>query len=354
MSKKSFILHIDKLKIIKEFPEHLVGRFLLAVLEYQESGKVLDKEYLGEAVYYLFKGSFVPQFECDDKKYNDMIERNRKNGLKNTKKHTNERTQWDPVDANRPQSMPVDARGSLTDTVTDTVTDTNTVTNTVTTFKKENINKTNLTITFINPKEKDDSDVLQNVFEGEPSNDLLQLENVSEDQSSSKSLQLDEITEKPVKLPESPCFDLVATDAPKTKKKASGARKKGDSSEINFPDNFPLTDEMIDYAFEKADFASVDIDRSFVFFEFESFCIYWRTQRPTEKRKLESWDGTWKKWILKQIQDKKERMKRPAYSPRVDPKAQKKLEVMKSFEELDRMREEMEAETGRRLSLFKK
>ena len=86
MSKKSFILHIDKLNIIKEFPEHLVGRFLRAVLEYQESGKVLDKEYLGEAVYYLFKGSFVPQFECDDKKYNDMIERNRKNGSKNTKK----------------------------------------------------------------------------------------------------------------------------------------------------------------------------------------------------------------------------------------------------------------------------
>ena len=339
MSKKSFILHIDKLKIIKEFPEHLVGRFLLAVLEYQESGKVLDKEYLGEAVYYLFKGSFVPQFECDDKKYNDMIERNRKNGLKNTKKHTNERTQWDPLDANRPQSMPVDASGSLTDT------DTDTVTNTVTTFKKENINKTNLTITFVNPKENDGSDVLQNVFESEPS---------SEDQSSSKSLQLDEITEKPVKLPDSPCFDLVATDAPKTKKKASGARKKGDSSEIKFPDNFALTDEMINYAFEKADFASVDIDRSFVCFEFESFCIYWRTQRPTEKRKLESWDGTWKKWILKQIQDKKERMKRPVYSPRVDVKAQKKLEVMASFEELDRMREEMEAETGRRLSLFKK
>jgi hypothetical protein len=341
MSKKSFILHIDKLNIINEFPDHLVGRFLRAVLEYQKSGKVLDKEYLGEAVYYLFKGSFVPQFECDDKKYNDMIERNRKNGLKNTKKHTNERTQWDPVDPNRPQSMPVDASGSLTDTVTDT----DTVTNTVTTFKKENINKTNLTITFVNPKENDGSDVLQNVFESEPS---------SEDQSSSKSLQLDEITEKPVKLPESPCFNLVATDAPKTKKKASGGRKKGDGTEISFPDNFALTDEMINYAFEKADFASVDIDRSFVCFEFESFCIYWRTQRPTEKRKLESWDGTWKKWILKQIQDKKERMKRPVYSPRVDVKAQKKLEVMKSFEELDRMREEMEAETGRRLSLFKK
>jgi hypothetical protein len=86
MNKKTFKLHIDKLGIIKDLPDHLVGRFLLAVLEYQESGKVLDKEYLGEAVYHLFKGYFVPQFERDDKKYNDMIERNRKNGSKNTKK----------------------------------------------------------------------------------------------------------------------------------------------------------------------------------------------------------------------------------------------------------------------------
>jgi hypothetical protein len=340
MSKKSFIMHVDSMSIFRKLSLEQARDLIFAIENYHTSGALPDDPIIAIAF-----EPFLNQFTRDEQKYKKTCERNKKNISKRWDNKNTTEYQLIPLDTKNTtgisgnHSLPLDTKN--TDNDSDSKSDIDSDSK----LKKENINKTNLTITFVNPKENDGSDVLQNVFESEPS---------SEDQSSSKSLQLDEITEKPVKLPDSPCFDLVATDAPKTKKKASGARKKGDSSEIKFPDNFALTDEMINYAFEKADFASVDIDRSFVCFEFESFCIYWRTQRPTEKRKLESWDGTWKKWILKQIQDKKERMKRPVYSPRVDVKAQKKLEVMKSFEELDRMREEMEAETGRRLSLFKK
>jgi hypothetical protein len=350
MSKKSFIMHVDSMSIFRKLSSEQARDLIFAIENYHTSGALPDDPIIAIAF-----EPFLNQFTRDEQKYKKTCERNKKNISK----------RWDSKNTTEYQSIPLDTKNTTgisgnhslpLDTTqydsipldtknTDSDSDSKSDIDSDSKLKKENINKNTLTSIFINPKEKDDLEVLQNVFEGEPS---------SEDQSSSKSLQLDEITEKPVKLPDSPCFDLVATDTPKTKKKASGGRKKGDSSDVSFPDNFALTDEMINYAFEKADFANVDIDKTFVSFEFESFCIYWRTQRPTEKRKLESWDGTWKKWILKQIQDKKERMKRPTYSPRVDLKAQKKLEVMKSFEELDRMREEMEAETGRRLSLFKK
>jgi hypothetical protein len=338
MSKKSFIMHVDSMSIFRKLSLEQARDLIFAIENYHTSGALPDDPIIAIAF-----EPFLNQFTRDEQKYKKTCERNKKNISK----------RWDSKNTTEYQSIPLDTKNTtgisgnhslpLDTKNTDNDSDSKSDIDSDSKLKKENINKNTLTSIFINPKEKDDSDVLENVFEGEPS---------PEDQSSSKSLQLDEITEKPVKLPESPCFDLVATDAPKTKKKASGGRKKGDGTEINFPDNFPLTDEMINYAFEKADFARVDIDRSFVALEFDRFCVYWRTQRPTEKRK--SWNGTWQNWILRQIQDKKERMKGPVYSPRVDVKAQKKLEVMKSFEELDRMREEMEAETGRRLSLFKK
>lgn len=269
MDKKTFVLHIDKMNIIYDFTDEERGRLLTAIVEYQKNGIILDKEYLGN-IYYLFKGSFVPQFEADNKKYTAMIERNRKNGVKNVKKNTNVSTQWDPAGSSRCQSMPVDASGRLTDTDTDT--DTGTDTGTV--LKKEKINQNPLTSLLFNAKES-----LQSNFSA--------CENLSQSE-----LETHE-NDKAVILANQGHLPLVTTDVPKNKKTASQGRKNG--SRID-PDLI-LSDEWIACAYGACEKRGFDIEIKDIEIEFEKFKNYWLAKSGSGASKLD-WLATWRNWFL--------------------------------------------------------
>ena len=272
MSKQTFILHVDKLDIINDFTYEERGRLFTAIYEYQKNGTIPSKDFLKES-YYLFKGSFVPQFEADKKKYAEMIERNRINGTKNKKNtNTSVSTQSLPVGTNGSQSMPVEASGSLTDTVT--------VTETVT---ENDFNKKIHSSSFYVEQKKEEEDFIKNDCEG-----------VIQD----FKIDLDVDGKKPDKTPPDSLFDLEPPREPKKRKRAS----KGDprKKQHYIPDDFELTDDLANFAFENADRFEINWDINMIRLEFDKFKSHYKNADGYAARKLD-WSEAFKSWILKAI-----------------------------------------------------
>ena len=74
--KKSFILHIDSLSILKKMPDDIAGKFIKILYEYNKTGVVPDMDFALE----MAVTPFLNQFCRDGEKYKKTIERNKING----------------------------------------------------------------------------------------------------------------------------------------------------------------------------------------------------------------------------------------------------------------------------------
>ena len=98
--KKSFLLYIDALEVLNVLTDEQAGQLFKAIRAYQ-----LGIEFEPEPIIQIAMASFIQNFKRDNEKYLMIVERNRANGLKNSKlKHE---TQSNPVGANRTQSNPI-------------------------------------------------------------------------------------------------------------------------------------------------------------------------------------------------------------------------------------------------------
>lgn len=77
MAKKSFILHIDSLLLVKEMTDEEAGKLLKAILSYQ-IGEDIELDRITKFIFAPFKA----QFERDEISYQKTVERNRNNGSK--------------------------------------------------------------------------------------------------------------------------------------------------------------------------------------------------------------------------------------------------------------------------------
>jgi len=78
MSKNSFILHIDSLVILDKMTNEQAGQFIKLIYEYQKIGKIEVSDFAMQ----MAITPFLNQFERDNEKYENIVERNRGNGFK--------------------------------------------------------------------------------------------------------------------------------------------------------------------------------------------------------------------------------------------------------------------------------
>jgi hypothetical protein len=78
MSKNSFILHIDSLVILDKMTNEQAGQFIKLIYEYQKTGKIEVSDFAMQ----MAITPFLNQFERDNEKYENIVERNRGNGFK--------------------------------------------------------------------------------------------------------------------------------------------------------------------------------------------------------------------------------------------------------------------------------
>lgn len=76
-SRKSFVLHFDSLEILDQLTDEQCGKLLLAFREFH-LGNEIDLDQTLSLVFFPFK----KQFERDREKYQNVVNRNRNNGLK--------------------------------------------------------------------------------------------------------------------------------------------------------------------------------------------------------------------------------------------------------------------------------
>lgn len=75
--RKSFIIHIDSLSVLKKLKDEQAGRLFKAIALFQEEGILPDDELIS-----IVFEPFLNQFLRDSKKYQNIIERNKLNGSK--------------------------------------------------------------------------------------------------------------------------------------------------------------------------------------------------------------------------------------------------------------------------------
>jgi hypothetical protein len=98
--KKSFLLYIDALEVLNVLTDEQAGQLFKAIRSYQ-----LGIEPQLDPLVSIAMAPFIQHFKRDDEKYLMIVERNRANGLKNSKlKHE---TQSNPVGSTRTQSKPM-------------------------------------------------------------------------------------------------------------------------------------------------------------------------------------------------------------------------------------------------------
>lgn len=101
--KKSFLLYIDSLEVLNVLTDEQAGQLFKAIRCHQ-----LGIEFESEPIIQIALTSFIQNFKRDDEKYLMIVERNRANGLKNSKlKYETQKTQRDPVGSNGIQSGPL-------------------------------------------------------------------------------------------------------------------------------------------------------------------------------------------------------------------------------------------------------
>jgi hypothetical protein len=77
MSKKSFILHKDSLKILDDMSDEQAGVFIKLIYKYQKTGKVETDSFAMK----MALAPFLNQFARDEEKYQRICKRNKANGL---------------------------------------------------------------------------------------------------------------------------------------------------------------------------------------------------------------------------------------------------------------------------------
>jgi len=112
--KKSFLVYLDSLEVLNVLTDEQAGKLFKAIRCVQLGIECDTDPFITIAL-----APFIQQFKRDDDKYMMIVERNRANGLKNSKLlHAEKRTQSNPVGSNGIQSNPM-----VTDSDSDSVSD---------------------------------------------------------------------------------------------------------------------------------------------------------------------------------------------------------------------------------------
>lgn len=110
--KKSFLVYLDSLEVLNVLTDEQAGKLFKAIRCVQLGVECDTDPFITIAL-----APFIQQFKRDDDKYMMIVERNRANGLKNSKLlHAEKRTQSNPVGSNGTQSNPM-----VTDSDSDSV-----------------------------------------------------------------------------------------------------------------------------------------------------------------------------------------------------------------------------------------
>lgn len=97
MSKrKSFIVHHDSLEVINKLTDEQAGKLLKAIKAYQ-LGEDFEMDLMTDLVFTPFKSQFIR----DDEKYQNIVNRNKNNGLKGGRP----KTQTNPKEPNEPTGL---------------------------------------------------------------------------------------------------------------------------------------------------------------------------------------------------------------------------------------------------------
>lgn len=78
MTKKSFLIHIDSLRILDKMTNEQAGNFIKKIYEFQKTGKIEELDFAME----MAITPFLNQFERDNDKWKTKAEANKNNGLK--------------------------------------------------------------------------------------------------------------------------------------------------------------------------------------------------------------------------------------------------------------------------------
>jgi hypothetical protein len=76
--RKSFLIHIDSLKILEKMTDEQAGVFIKKIYEYQNTGSIKDLDFAMEMAII----PFLNQFERDNEKWKIKAEANKQNGSK--------------------------------------------------------------------------------------------------------------------------------------------------------------------------------------------------------------------------------------------------------------------------------
>ena len=97
MSKrKSFIVHHDSLEVISKLTDEQAGKLLKAIKAYQ-LGEEFEMDLMTDLVFTPFKSQFVR----DEEKYQNIVNRNKNNGLKGGRPKLN----TNPEEPNKPSGL---------------------------------------------------------------------------------------------------------------------------------------------------------------------------------------------------------------------------------------------------------
>jgi hypothetical protein len=272
MSKKSFILYTDACDIFNDLDDVGAGKLIKALVFYQTNQ---ETDHNLDATTRLLSKSFIQQFRRDEEKYVKVVERNKKNIEKRWAKPKTEDINLDTSGISGNENHTKSYQG-LPNCTKNTDNDNETVTVTENDFNK----KIHSSSFYVDQKEED---FIKNDCEG-----------VIQD----FKIDLDVDSKKPDKTPPDSLFDLELPREPKKRKRAS----KGDprKKQHYIPDDFELTDDLANFAFENADRFEINWDINMIRLEFDKFKSHYKNADGYVARKLD-WSEAFKSWILKAI-----------------------------------------------------
>lgn len=116
--KKSFILHIDSLDILRDLTDEQAGKLFKAIADYN-SGNEKELDQITKMVFLPFKNQFIR----DGLKFDAMIERQREKGLKSAAAKKKKPKQQKSTTVNRGQLQPTETtyNDSVNDSNSDSV-----------------------------------------------------------------------------------------------------------------------------------------------------------------------------------------------------------------------------------------
>ena len=277
MSKKSFILYTDACDIFNDLDDVGAGKLIKALVFYQMNQ---ETDHNLDATTRLLSKSFIQQFRRDEEKYVKVVERNKKNIEKRWAKPKTEDINLDTSGISGNENHTKSYQG-LPNCTKNTDNDTVTVTETET--ENDFNNKIHSSSFYYVDQKKEEEDFIKNDCGG-----------VIQD----FKIDLDVDSKKPDKTPADSLFELELPREPKKRKRAS----KGDprKKQHYIPDDFELTDDLVNFAFANADRFSINWDINMIRLEFDKFKSHYKNADGYAARKLD-WSEAFKSWILKAI-----------------------------------------------------